>query len=1187
MKWHSHIFLLLHLVALYTVSVFARRDLQEGQIPFVFTAKLYNVSLEENAPGTEFARSSDHVRIGVPLPHSDATVKFKIVEGDRQHHFKAHSRQVGDFVFLRIRQKDRMDTPLNRELKDHYDFLVKATCRQKEAGNLEATAKVRLTITDRNDAMPIFTLEADQYEATISDQTAPFTDVIRVEASDADEGINGQIYYSLVNRSADFTVDPVSGWIRTLRHLRSGVYQLKVRSEDRTSRLFYSDPDQIQPAWSKDVVITVTESKRRHLKLLVANKPINGYRSDVQQLAATIRVDIPSNEASTSGPIHVGVVEDDLKHWFSLVESGNLEWQLYTVPGRFIPSKTNVTISAGQESVSSGMVNTTANIKIEVGEPHSIVFEDAAATFHVNESAPLGYVIGKVSASAMYKQDEKNIRYYLEMRDDNATVPFEVSEKTGVLRVAQFLDYEQQREYSFNILAKLAGFGGQSSIVVTVLVKDSNDHSPVWAAKWNRQGPVAVSNGTTVGTVVLKVDAVDLDSGENARIGYKLSSDSQVPFSVNFENGEISLSAPLKSGDNEWSVSVWAVDSGRPLPRSTVLNLVFYRNGTKIPAKPKPVIGSEPSNKHKPMFEDFRGPVEIEEDVAIGTAISAISATDSDVGYGGLVRYSLWDDYFSIDSATGVIRVAGDLSELLPPGVAAVSHNLEVSAFDEGSPRKSSKTAIKILIRDVNNNAPQFEEHWYRIHVSEDTKVGTVLMKLTATDDDGGENGKVGYRLAGGHGDYVRIDEHSGELTLARPLDREANDFLRYAVIAFDYGSPSQISAVNLTIEVDDVNDNAPFCVEPVTTVRIPEDYPDGAMVGCLAASDPDIGQNARLRFSIEAEENGIAPPFKIDHRTGCVGDNGETVLSTTCSFVIELEDVDENLHPPEFDDIALEASVYENMPIGTDVLAVKATDQDSPTALLDYNIVGGNGMAYFAIDSTGNPSFNFKELGNEDSGNIVVVKIDATDGDDIDSKTPSSLRYKIAKGDPQSFFRIDQHTGYITTSGSRKLDRETQREHELWVAICDSGEPQLCSTVPVVVTVEDVNDIAPSFTQPIFHHNVRAGVAGRISRVFASDIDAGKNAELFYNITDGDPKFSIDENGYISTSVPMKADEVVTLTIQATDRGLPAQMTQTRAILTAVAAPKKAKGSVNRAPHFAEGMTRKIPVSDADQVGD
>ncbi|KHJ77698.1 cadherin domain protein [Oesophagostomum dentatum] len=211
-------------------------------------------------------------------------------------------------------------------------------------------------------------------------------------------------------------------------------------------------------------------------------------------------------------------------------------------------------------------------------------------------------------------------------------------------------------------------------------------------------------------------------------------------------------------------------------------------------------------------------------------------------------------------------------------------------------------------------------QHWYRLHVSEDTKVGTVLLKLTATDDDGGDNARIGYRLAGGDEDHVKIDEKTGELTLARPLDREANSVLRHAVIAFDHGAPSQISAVNLTIEVDDV--------------RIPEDYPDGALVGCVAATDPDVGANARLRFSIEPEENGLSPPFKIDHRTGCVfihsphqpldfqrrslynmtidvADNGEVVLSTTCSLVVELEDVDENLHPPEFGDVALEASVY------------------------------------------------------------------------------------------------------------------------------------------------------------------------------------------------------------------------------------------------------------------------------------
>lgn len=61
------------------------------------------------------------------------------------------------------------------------------------------------------------------------------------------------------------------------------------------------------------------------------NKPINGYRSDVQQLAAVVSVDIPPKDLAQSAPVHVGVVEDDLKHWFTLVESGNHEWQLYTV----------------------------------------------------------------------------------------------------------------------------------------------------------------------------------------------------------------------------------------------------------------------------------------------------------------------------------------------------------------------------------------------------------------------------------------------------------------------------------------------------------------------------------------------------------------------------------------------------------------------------------------------------------------------------------------------------------------------------------------------------------------------------------------------------------------------------------------------------------------------------------------
>ncbi|CAI5444888.1 unnamed protein product [Caenorhabditis angaria] len=82
---------------------------------------------------------------------------------------------------------------------------------------------------------------------------------------------------------------------------------------------------------------------------------------------------------------------------------------------------------------------------------------------------------------------------------------------------------------------------------------------------------------------------------------------------------------------------------------------------------------------------------------------------------------------------------------------------------------------------------------------------------------------------------------------------------------------------------------------------------------------------------------------------------------------------------------------------------------------------------------------------------NVVIVKVEASDLDDIGNDSAPPLQYRIERGDPQSFFRIDLTSGYLTTSGSRKLDREKQAEHELWVSICDGGEPQLCSQVAVL----------------------------------------------------------------------------------------------------------------------------------------
>uniref|UniRef100_A0A1I7XJY0 Cadherin domain protein n=1 Tax=Heterorhabditis bacteriophora TaxID=37862 RepID=A0A1I7XJY0_HETBA len=152
---------------------------------------------------------------------------------------------------------------------------------------------------------------------------------------------------------------------------------------------------------------------------------------------------------------------------------------------------------------------------------------------------------------------------------------------------------------------------------------------------------------------------------------------------------------------------------------------------------------------------------------------------------------------------------------------------------------------------------------------------------------------------------------------------------------------------------------------------------------------------------------------------------------------------------------------------------------------------------------------------------NHVVVKLEATDGDDIDQEL-QPLHFRIAKGDPQSFFRIDQNTGIS------------------------------------------------------LYYLYNASKLQNCFRVFAIDIDAGKNAQLYYNITDGDSRFSIDGFGSISTNQPLEYDENIYIYIYI------------YFLLNILINLSLFSGIPNRQPKFIEKNTDgyRIPISDADQIG-
>uniref|UniRef100_A0A915DAN4 Cadherin domain-containing protein n=1 Tax=Ditylenchus dipsaci TaxID=166011 RepID=A0A915DAN4_9BILA len=585
---------------------------------------------------------------------------------------------------------------------------------------------------------------------------------------------------------------------------------------------------------------------------------------------------------------------------------------------------------------------------------------------------------------------------------------------------------------------------------------------------------------------------------------------------------------------------------------------------------------------HPPTFsKDFPEMLEVREDDPPGTEIGQITTNDEDLGYNGLVQYSLTtNSYFNIHLYSGHLSIRRPLTELLQQKADKSSEfweqSLEVVVRDmalNSSLSKAAKKMVNIRIYGANMHTPAFEQPAYFLKISENNVAGQELLILRATDQDiGPKNGKVEYRLAMEASELVSVDPDTG--------------ILRLEMMAVDRGSPAKIAFANVTIEVEDVNDNAPFC-SSIHKATLLEDSPNGLLIACIYAQDADLHQNAFLNYSINQQTSNKVP-FRIDSATGCiflhtdkpldyqqtrfynfsvqVFDQGSPPLNCSCPVEISLIDVNENILPPQFNEIALEAK---NLPPKTEVLKVQAVDPEG--SVVTYKLVSGNGLGFFEIhpqtgvirtsvvldyeacvmywlavraeDDSGPfaltshlhvlvrvlnqndraPTFSqpiyFTSVSENSAENKVILKIEAVDPDmssnkNVERGSGTGVKYAIVKGNPQSNFAVDENTGYLIT-GKRRLDRETQSEHELHIRACDQGTPQLCTTALVVVSIMDVNDNAPIFVNPSTTTiTVPADHVGLLTQVFAYDLDAdAPNSNIIYEIV-GNTLFSIDQWG-------------------------------------------------------------------------
>lgn len=325
---------------------------------------------------------------------------------------------------------------------------------------------------------------------------------------------------------------------------------------------------------------------------------------------------------------------------------------------------------------------------------------------------------------------------------------------------------------------------------VAITVRDVNDNAPEFITP----SETSVGENVAPGTVLLAVKAVDKDEGRNGYVEYSLDDvaavdadgaplgggqDDDVMFSLGAADGLLRVAGRLdRESRPAYRITVTARDRGDP-PRATTTDVL---------------VRVLDENDNSPVFDPKQYSATVAENASIGTSVLLVSATDLDDGDNGRVRFSIWsgDDNrdFSISEDGGAVRVAKNLNF-----ERKARYVLTVRAEDcAGAGGRFDTAVIAISVADINDNPPTFLDSPYLAYVVEGVvppPAGFVLRVRAFDADSPPFNGQVRYFLKEGDPDLFRIDASTGDITLQRALDREAQAEHILTLVAMDTGESS------------------------------------------------------------------------------------------------------------------------------------------------------------------------------------------------------------------------------------------------------------------------------------------------------------------------------------------------------------------------------------------------------------
>uniref|UniRef100_A0A803TWU3 Cadherin EGF LAG seven-pass G-type receptor 1 n=1 Tax=Anolis carolinensis TaxID=28377 RepID=A0A803TWU3_ANOCA len=784
----------------------------------------------------------------------------------------------------------------------------------------------------------------------------------------------------------------------------------------------------------------------------------------------------------------------------------------------------------------------------------------------IPENQPSGTVVIALEAHDPDEGEAGHLVYSIEaFFDKRSNDYFSINAGTGVVTTTRSLDRETKDTHVLQVTATDQGAPRHRSATtfLTVTVSDTNDHGPVFEQPEYREN---IRENLEVGYEVLTIRATDKDAPDNANLLYRILEPGagEGVFEIDPHSGVVRTCAPVDREEvSEYHLVVEANDQGKdPGPRSATVTVH---------------ISVEDENDNSPQFSEKRYQVQIPEDTPINNQVLQVQATDRDRGSNAQVHYSIVSGnlkgQFYIHSFSGSIDLINPLDY-----ETIREYTLRIKAQDGGRPPQiNSSGMVSIQVLDVNDNAPIFVSTPFQATVLENVPVGYSVLHIQAVDADSGDNARLEYKLievahpsslvatVGDMSFPFQINNSTGWITVSVELDRETVENYHFGVEARDHGIPVMTSSASVSITVLDVNDNSPTFTEKVYQLRLNEDAVVGSSVLTLTAVDKDVNSvvtyqitsgNTRNRFAITSQSAGglITLALPLDYKQ-----ERQYVLTVTASdgtlfdtVQVHINVTDANTHRPVFQSSHYTVSVSEDKPVGTSIVTIVATDEDTgENARITY--VLEDNIPQFRIDPDTGTITTLMELDYEDQASytlaitaqdngipqksdttyVEILILDANDNvprflrdryqgavfEDVplstsvlqvsavdrDSGPNGRLLYTFQGGDDgDGDFYIEATSGVIRTL--RKLDRENVAVYSLRAFAVDRGSPPLKASVDIQVTVLDINDNPPVFEQDEFDIYVEENspVGSIVARISAVDPDEGTNAQIMYQIVEG-----------------------------------------------------------------------------------